>query len=102
MLDDEYVCEDHVPSNLNKTVICNWKYCLRTNNLERYARAQWCPEHLNETLKHRAKISPHLGTDDERKARLEEIKVRKDQDAGHIYYYLQLMSEHIKNKDNVS
>lgn len=91
----KFFCEDHIP----KYRRCNRAECKITNDLIYYGRAYWCNHHYEEMYQLRSRIIAHDRSEDERKARLEELKKRKDgNDVNHIKYYLELMSEHIRQK----
>jgi len=83
-------CHSHAPEHA-----CNWYLCAKVNELTEAHRGIWCPIHLPKILNIRSDIQPHHNTESERIARLKEIQARKHKDPGHIYYYLQMMSEHI-------
>jgi hypothetical protein len=67
---------------------CNYRKCQEAATRERF-KSHWCARHYDTMVAIRDAIDPHKGTAEELDARLTELKVRRDADEGHKWFYLQ-------------
>ncbi len=91
----KFYCKEHYKGN-----ICNYIKCYQTQNIIEKYKAYWCEFHI-ETINNIRNNIDHRGSNREIYARLLELKVRKDKDNSHIYYYIKKKAENIGFNKNI-
>lgn len=72
--------------------------CCRAFNLRTAHKAYWCEIHLCVILDTRIN---HSGSEQELETRLQELRIRKDKDNNHMFYYIKTKIETISSGDDV-
>jgi len=75
------IAEDPTPG------LCNYRQCSKAA-VRKAFQSTWCEQHHDEMVALRAVIRPHTNSEDELRARMKELRVRKDTDPGHQRFYL--------------
>ena len=70
--------------------LCDAYGCRMMDKLQNIYGGVFCPKHVKEYAKIRARINPHTGSFDEYQARIEELRFRKQWDYGHPQYAAEL------------
>ena len=90
-VDGVHRCNKHFPYALDTlhdkegNPFCHAMYCWKTRKLTYAYKRLWCKKHLKEIRAIREKISSHMNDYTELEARIEETKLNKQTDEGHLY-----------------
>ena len=83
---DVRYCGDHYSGP-----VCNYINCPKVFRLSSVHGAYWCQTHRKDIIEIRSRIK-HDNSREDAENRLKELRIRKDKDLNHIYYYIKVLS----------
>jgi hypothetical protein len=94
----KWVCKSEPKPKINPIIletkhICHAYDCKMYTQLISKYNGEWCDVHYGEISELRKIIGAHLGSYEEVVARFNEIKLRKFQDEGHVFFAFKLLKK---------